>query len=420
MGTVATEPLGLVVGVVAVGFLADALRAQSFSSALLGVACMTAALNVRAGAMLIPPALALWAFLSFVKEKGIARTGLTTFLAFASPIALTLLLSHLYGDKNVDIGWNFSMSLCGMAKGTDWLGCYAEVNKLAIPFASKAYANALYAMAWEFFKADPWILLSGVGDGVVGYFSSAPWRMLHGYYGSIGFSPDTLLKLSCLLIPGAVVYFWRASGREWLFWTLVVTGFAASVGFVWSTDGWRTLMATHPLFAMLLVTGLRSGTASTAAPINARAATIALGGSACALLAAPALLHLFLASPPTDEYSGRAITGFVVIPDGAAAPDGPPYLSATEFAKVVAFARLEPEWGPFVSRALTSAPFAMFWTTRIGVPKRGSQIYIGPAGILSHPEINAWRFVFKPRTPGSLSPDFIEAAEGGGQKFLMP
>lgn len=414
MGTAATEPLGLVWGVVAVAFLADALRTQALPPALLGLTCLTAALNTRAGALIVPAALLVWLFLFFGERGTRLRIAALGLLAFSAPAAVTLMLSALYGAKDVSIGWNFALSLCGLAKGTNWLGCNEDALRGGAPFASSAYAAELYRLAWDLFKAHPDVLIAGVRRGVVDYFTTAPWRMLSGYHGFDEVPAATLQKLSLLLLPGAVMHFYRAPFREWIFWLFAAAGMAASVGFIWESDGWRALYATHPLVALLFVTGLQSGRPSLESSPNWKISTAALCATACVLLAAPAGLHLFLASAPTDQYSGRAITGFVVSPDGASVPkDGPPHITATEFRKVIALAHLEPEWGPFVDRALAAAPFAMFWTTRIGIAQQGSQIFIGPADILFHPEVDAWRFVIEPPAPDSLSPNlkFVESSE---------
>lgn len=414
LGTAATENQGLMWAMLGVAFIADALRKEQFSSAALGVACMSAALTTRNGALFVLPSLMAWAFVAFADRNSWKRRAAIVLAAGAVPVLLALLLGLLYGAKGTSAGWNFAYVLCGLTTGTNWQGCVPAITNSGItPGDTTAFGAALYAMAWETFKAQPGVLFHELWLGLYSYINWGPTQMLTGYMNNPPVPPWLVQTAMLVLLPGMAVHFWRSRWSERLFWPLLFIGLAISVGFIFATDGWRVLYATHPLIALFCVLGLRSSPRSGAAALNPKYALSALSAAAAALIATPFLLHVFMATKPTDTFSSRAITGFVVIPDGAAAPKNAPYFTTSEFSKLIGLTTLENEWGKFVAPTIAQAPFSFFWTAQIFPASQMTQVYIGPLDIMERSDVSAWLFKFT--EPGWKKPGqpvrVIESAE---------
>lgn len=395
LGTAATENFGLIWGALAVAFLADTLRTNALSSGLSAIVCLSAALVTRSGAVFLLPAMMLWAAVNFSDRKNWKPVTGAIIVAGVGPFALASLLGMLYGAQGITPSWNFSLLLCGLATGTSWAGCQPMAVALGIDLIDiPTHSNVIYEIAWQAFKENPGILLNGIWSATVDYFYYAPTLLLNGYSQALHIPFVWGKIVVCIALPGLIFHLWRARSSERMFWVLAAIGFASSVGIVFATDGWRTLYATHPLIVLFLVIGLHSGEQSKAPSLNGRAAAAFFGIDAISLIAAPFALHVFMDHPPTAYYSGRAVTGFVVVPDGAPTP-AVPYLTATEFARTIAAAKLESDWGEFVTPTIEAAPVAVFWTAQIGLGRQNTTVYIGPADILSRPNVAAWRFKFK-------------------------
>ena len=398
LGTSMSEPLGLFWSLLCVGFLADALRTRALPSALLAVSCMAAAQLTRSGAVLIVPALMLWVFVAFANRTNWLRVTAVIVLAAGAPLAFATLLGAAYGLPNVSGGWNSLLVLCGLVRGTDWLECANTVTAAtglsnSVNSNTAAFADAIFDLTRQSFLSNPTVALAGAWRSIHAYFTTAPAMMLDGHTRVIGIPAHIGAAIVAVTLPGLAVYLVRARATDWLLWALILLALAVSASLVFATAGWRVLYATHPVVALLLVIGLRSGAPSFAAPVNARAALATLGSIALAFLLAPLALHLAMAQPPRAEFLGRAVTGFTVVPEGATAPG--PTLAASEFAKLVARTNLERDWGPFVAPTIAAAPVAMFWTVQIGVTPHPPIVYIGPAHILARPHVAEWRFTFR-------------------------
>ena len=227
-----------------------------------------------------------------------------------------------------------------------------------------AFAWALYDLAWRSFVADPTAARLSLWSNLSGYVLGTPPFMLESYGGRAYSAPRWLTNAMLVLCAiGAAVQF-RRSPRDILFWLFAACGIAGSAAIVLGTDGWRTMYATHPLAALLLSLGFRGGWQDDQEATNWRAALFVAPSCAAALLIAPAALHLVMRHAPSDEFSARGVTGFVVIPDGAPKP-AVPSMEAREFAAMIATTALENDFGPFVQPVIQAAPVAMFWTAQV-------------------------------------------------------
>lgn len=409
LGTAMTESLSLIWGLLAVAFIADMLRTNALSSALSAIVCMSAALATRNGAIFVLPALMLWAVVNFCERKNWKPVTAAILGAGFGPVALASLLGMLYGAQGIPPGWNFSLVLCGLATGKSWVGCQSADTAL---LDVGAQSNVFYAIAWQAFKEHPSVLLNSLWPATVDYFVNTPILLLEGYSRALHIPFIWGQIVACVALPGLALHLWRAQLNERMFWVLAAVGLAASVGFVFATDGWRVLYATHPLVILFLVIGLRSGEQSAAPSLSGRSAAAFFGVAAAALVTAPFALHVFMAQPQSAYFSGRAITGFVVVPDGAPTPTGS-HLTATEFARTIATTVLENDWGKFVAPTIEAAPVAIFWTAQIGYGSQPTYVYIGPTNILNQSNVAAWRFKFrepdwkKPNAPVRV----VESAE---------
>ena len=394
LGTAMTEPLGMIWSLLAVAFLADALRTRTFPPALLAIACASAAQMTRTGAILVVFALMAWAFVASFERRTAWRNLLLIGLAAGAPWVLSRMLGALYGAPTVESGWNVSYLLCTLARGTHWTECRDTLVATGFhPTNIGEFAPALSALAWQSFVADPWVLYNSLKANVDLITTFMPVFLL-GHYNLPFQIPRWIANYTvAAALPGLAIHFWRAPKSEWLLWALLAVSIGVGAMFVWRYDGWRTLFATHAFVILLLVTSLRSGTPSMVPAINARAATIALGIAAIALAATPALLHRAMAAPPSDEYESRSIEGFLLIADDAPAPDAP-FLRASRFADIVTQIRVEREYGNFVAPVTHVAPKAVFWATLRGQEGQTAPLFIGPPEVMTRRGVRAWRFVF--------------------------
>ncbi len=287
IGSTLTEQLGLTWGCVAFSLIWRAAVEIRPRLAVCGLFFLSLALNTRAGAFLVLPAIVLWAGWVFRTPKKFS-------LRIATACAAAILLGFsvngvqlsLVGTPTAAFS-NFSYSLYGLVFGGGWLSALQHHSELAaLPPVEQA--NRVYLLAWEQIRANPLVLLAGslrawraffVGhsgtwsshllypsfdwadarvmlqaEGVVALYRQQPLRVLLDVAGAKIWT----LWLNVLLITGLIVA-WRNRRRRLAL--LTISGWAGilvSVPFVppWDADSMRAYAATLPFMIALPCLGV--------------------------------------------------------------------------------------------------------------------------------------------------------------------
>jgi hypothetical protein len=241
-GQTTTEQLGFALGNLALFFLLAGGFTKSLWRALLGLGLLTLALNARAGAFLILPALVLWIALYFVPKKGFLRVAGLAVAVVVLGFALNLLLVKNIGSKNGVAFSNFSYIVYSLASGNqEWTAVYKDY-----PNVTEAEVMPL---AIQKIRQNPGLLIKGIVAAYGDYFKLS--------YGAFSFIyPDSPPD----------------SPRIWVY--IPLWGFTL-VGLASAALHWRERLAGLVLFSFLGI----FASASMAAPLisnsmRAYAATI--------------------------------------------------------------------------------------------------------------------------------------------------
>lgn len=179
IGTFLTEHLGLALGCFAFLLLLRSLAERRQALCFAGLLLLTLALNVRAGAFFILPALVLWAGRHWRQTARFSFTaaGLAA-LAISLGFALNSSALHLVGQDGAGQG-NFSFTLYGLVHGGDWTLVktqHPEVLKLEEVERHKA----IYQLALAKIAAEPVSLLRGATQAWAAFFgiSQGPYSFV--------------------------------------------------------------------------------------------------------------------------------------------------------------------------------------------------------------------------------------------------
>jgi hypothetical protein len=245
-----TESLGLALGAVGFAILWRGTRQRQISYCLVGILLVTLALNARAGAFFILPALILWGSWSF---RGTARFSWRFLLGGASVVLLGFILNSILlkviGSADSMAFSNFSYTLYGLIVGGGWTQVIQDHPELSSMSDTEA-AQKIYALAFEALRANPFALFTG---------SLRAWEEFLFKDYVFSFIPD--LKTNFFLQILSVIALlnssrcWRDPNASLI--VVATLGILASVPCVppWDADGMRAYAATIPFIATLPVMG---------------------------------------------------------------------------------------------------------------------------------------------------------------------
>ena len=250
IGYTMTESLGLALGAVGFAILWRGTRQRQISYCLVGILLVTLALNARAGAFFILPALILWGSWSF---RGTARFSWRFLLGGASVVLLGFILNSILlkviGSADSMAFSNFSYTLYGLIVGGGWTQVIQDHPELSSMSDTEA-AQKIYALAFEALRANPFALVTG---------SLRAWEEFLFKDYVFSFIPD--LKTNFFLQILSVIALlnssrcWREPNDSLI--VVATLGILASVPCVppWDADGMRAYAATIPFIATLPVMG---------------------------------------------------------------------------------------------------------------------------------------------------------------------
>ena len=238
-----SESLGVALGCLAAAALCEGVATHRSWLFSLGLLQLTVALNVRAGAYLMLPALIVWLGVdTFRSGLPMLKPLLMAVGAAVAGFVLVLPMNVLYGTGSGSVNGNFSYTLYGLAHGgTGWSSAYAAFNSKDYQ-TEEAMTNAVYQAALHQIRAHPEKLVQGVVRGFGQYAKQ----------GVYGFAATPLsLTLLGLMLVGWVPLLARGSHRR--LGTMVLSawiGFFLSIPFIFPDGGFRVTAVMVPMLAI--------------------------------------------------------------------------------------------------------------------------------------------------------------------------
>jgi len=242
IGKTMTEQLGLPLGVLALALFLQGLRVNKIPPLLLGLLTLTVALNARAGAFFVVPAIIIWG--SFHNPEGkFSIIQAAMFLGSAiTGFFLNYLILQGIGNSQGILFENFGHTLYGLTTGyRGWLSLYID------------HPGSSGRDAWQYIfdvlRKDPGSMLSGILLAYADYLK--PETMFRFLY----FPPRSQTAVSYILfgctVLGVLRLFKMPKAGGFLLWVLL--GIFASIPFTPPIDdGIRALTATIPFSVLIL------------------------------------------------------------------------------------------------------------------------------------------------------------------------
>ena len=162
IGTTLTEHYGLLGGLLGFVLLLRGLLDKRPRPVLAGILMYSFALNARAGAMFLLPALVVWTGFEFRGEKRFSwKWSLWAALAALSGFAANYFLFGLLSGPNTALFSNFSCTLYGLARGgLSWTAVFSEQPELVNLLPAEQSAR-IYQMSFDLIRTRPDLLVHG-------------------------------------------------------------------------------------------------------------------------------------------------------------------------------------------------------------------------------------------------------------------
>lgn len=261
VGTTTTENLGLLLG--SLGFLAiwEALHEGSVRSFVLGVFLTGLALNTRAGAFFVLPALLVWGAMHFARPgqqfcwRTMGLGGTALILSFATNYGVLI----LSGGRPGLAFSNFSYTLYGLVNGGNWQLALSQHPELSLLEPGRQ-ASSIFHLALGQIQAHPLSLVEGTLRAWINFL---PRAFLFADSPPHAWAPSALAsRLFALLALRGLYIAWqsRSTAASRLLFA-VLLGIFLSVPFAppWDSDYMRIFAATIPVLGWLASTGAQMG-----------------------------------------------------------------------------------------------------------------------------------------------------------------
>ena len=255
LGSVSTESLGLALGALGLGFVWRGATQHQSKSCLLGIFLLTLALNTRAGAFFLLPALILWGAFLF---KGAKRFSVSFVLGGFSLIFLGFvvnsLIFKLVSSPDATSFSNFSYSFYGLLVNGDWQTIFRDHPEV-LQLTDKEASQRIYEIIFEVLRQNPLSLVRGCirawkmfiwDDFVFDFVATANYN-----------NPKINVGLQILSLIGLVSAYGKRETPTGSLIIVATLGILLSVPFVPPWDaGMRPYMATVPFVALIPSLGL--------------------------------------------------------------------------------------------------------------------------------------------------------------------
>lgn len=258
-GTTMSETLGVSFGLLGLALTWQGLSTKREWFALLGIATIALALNVRPGAMFVLPALLLWGGWVFRGQKKLSIRFLLIgiLLIGLSFYANNLMIRALFGEKGVAFE-NFAWAFYGLASGGKSWTYVFEANPQLRLLPDNEVTPTIYKLAFELILSNPLLLVKGAFFYWKMFFSNT-WYNAYSFVAGDNYWVNEAARWGMYILGGLGVFRWFKNRTD-PFVSLAVIGalgVLTSVPFVPPTDAYRVRLyaATIPFFALLPVLG---------------------------------------------------------------------------------------------------------------------------------------------------------------------
>lgn len=166
-----TESAGLAFGAAGLALLLDALRLGDRRLLFLGTACLSLALNARAGAFLVLPLLAAGIFFQSMPWRSRLSSTATAIGGIISGFAVQFLwIAHFGGEPSASHS-NFSYTLYGLSVGgKGWQQIMIDHPELfRESFSDTQIAQRIFALAWTHVIHSPWVIAKALAENLLRY-----------------------------------------------------------------------------------------------------------------------------------------------------------------------------------------------------------------------------------------------------------
>ncbi len=260
LGKPMTEMVGLPLGLLAFFFLYRSAREKRLSFFLYGLFLLTLALNARAGAFFILPALIIWAGFSLsTARKFNWKTGLLSILVVAAGFGVNLIVFNVLSNPDTTPFGNFGSTLYGLSRGgQSWTLIYEEHPEVT-SMPARESTEFVYGLALDNIRQHPGDLFKGFLNSYAMFFS------LDDYYGSLcWFGGSNIVGMAArgflylLIALGVVLSIRKIKDPTQSMLLAAFAGILLSVTFLPPRDSnhMRVYAATFPFFAAMPVIGL--------------------------------------------------------------------------------------------------------------------------------------------------------------------
>lgn len=250
-GVFSSEVGGVTWGLLSLWLLLRALRTRHLVTALLGLAALSLASNIRAGALLVLPLLFLWLAWEFrACRRRLLVLVLGGGLALSAGFTASGIATSTVGAKDGVLFANYAQTLYGVVFDGDWTKSYTD-HPVINSMSERERTGYLYGLIWTEIKNNPASLARGLARGWIEFLTRP-----HSGLSPFDFIRHLPAELAVYLLGflGALAALYRCRA-DWLARLVVVgnAGIFLSVALVPTrdADNMRIYAATVPWLALL-------------------------------------------------------------------------------------------------------------------------------------------------------------------------
>jgi hypothetical protein len=311
-GKTGTEQLGLPLGILALALFLQGIRLKRNTSLLLGLLTLTLALNARAGAFFVIPAIILWR--AYYNQDIFSKKQFGYFLGMVFlGFFLNFLISKIIGNSQGVLFENFAETFYGLATGyRGWTSLYIDHPGIR--------ASEAWSLIIDIVRQNPLQLLLGIIRAYADYLS--PETMFRFLYFAEQQSSVSYILYVCTFLGILRLFQMRSSFGYFLL--SVFAGILISIPFAPPIDdGIRALTATIPFSALILAMPFAQITVTNADAVDSGFKQWLLSGYTLGLIVlctiGPILIIVF--AKPVPKFSSLDCSG-TSIPVGISVKSG--------------------------------------------------------------------------------------------------
>jgi len=250
IGVLSTESLGLAFGATGMAVLWRGLTEKRVNLCVFGIFIFTLALNARAGAFFVLPALVIWGWWAFRERPILSRRFLIYGIgAVLLGFGINYLIFYVVSAAHSFPYANFAPTLYGMLVGKNWGQAFIDHPELG-ELSEDKMAQSIYAMCAEILRAHPMSILVG---------SLRAWKIVLLSKFIFSYMPNIriIMVLRLLSLIALLRYVFSKKSMLASFILFFAAGVFFSIPFAPPWDGGvRIYAATIPFFALMPSLGL--------------------------------------------------------------------------------------------------------------------------------------------------------------------